>query len=253
MAGRDANDASAEADLVLAEHRVMQWQPDWVQYDEYFRPVFLNPFPEPLKLIYEVGGVPRILLVPPRGRMVTEVPDLGSYNFTALRLNVIGLPIDVAVGNFFGGGYFPGSGLPPPPPPPVQTLTDAVVQVKYANTTFQPIVVRELVDVGSDPLVGGQDKVLLDGVTPAWGEWKQNAAGEPQFEIHATQRLPGIEAPAEGPLPGNYELRLLSDSSATGLLGKDITLAEAAAIAAALCVGAIVLTIFLGRRRRPKH
>ncbi|UUO03450.1 hypothetical protein M4D79_10760 [Mycolicibacterium novocastrense] len=49
---------------VAANYRVMQWQPNWVQYDQYFRPLIFNPYPEPLQLVYEVAGVPRILLIP---------------------------------------------------------------------------------------------------------------------------------------------------------------------------------------------
>ncbi|RAV05859.1 hypothetical protein DQP55_25010 [Mycolicibacterium sp. GF69] len=245
---------AAEGAAAPAEPKVLQWQPDWVQYDQYFRPLIFNPYPEPLRVVYDVGGVPRILIIPPLGRIVTEVRDLGSYNFTALRLNPLGLPIDVAVGNFFGGGYFPGPGLPPPPPPPpVRTLTDVPVQVKYTNATYRPIVVRKLVDVGPDPAVGGAHKVLLDGATPAWGEWKQNDSGVPQFEVHQTQSFPGMEAPAEGPLPGNYDLQLVSDSVPTGFSGKDITLIIVAAIVAAVGVGAIFMTVFRGRRRRIRH
>ena len=249
-----ATSVVADAGLAADERRVLQWQPDWVQYDEYYRPLIFNPYPEPLQLVYLVGGVPRVLIIPPLGRIVTEVRELGSYNFTALRLNAFGIPIDIAVGNFFGGGYFPGPGLPPPPPPPpVRTLTDVPVQVKYTNATYEPIRVQKIVDVGPDPAVGGEHKVLLDGVTPAWGEWKQSDTGVPQFEVHKTQSFPGMEAPAEGPLPGDYNLQLVSDSSPTGLSGKDITFIAAAAIVAVLGLGAIVLTIFLNRRRRPHH
>lgn len=77
--------------------------------------------------------------------------------------------------------------------------------------------------------------------------------GSAILEVHQTQSFPGMEAPAEGPLPGDYDLQLVSDSSPTGLSGKDITLIVAAAIVAASGLGAIVLTIFLGRRRRPQH
>jgi hypothetical protein len=251
----DAATPVAEAGLAVENRKILQWQPDWVQYDQYFRPLIFNPFPDPLQLVYQVLGVSRILLIPPLGRIVTEVRDLGSYNFTALRLDPAGVPMDVAVGNFFGGGYFPGPGLPPPPPPPpVRTLTDVPVQVKYTNATYQPIRVRKVVDVGPDPAVGGLTKVLLDGATPAWGEWKQSEGGVPQFEVNKTQSFPGMEAPAEGPLPGDYDLQLVSDSKPTGFSGKDIAVIAVAAIVAVLGLGAIGLTYFLGRRRRrPQH
>jgi hypothetical protein len=252
--GDPGNGGNAPNAQFAAERNVLQWQPDWVQYDKYYRPMLTNPFDQPLQIVYMVGGVPRLLLIPPLGRIVTEVRDLGSFNFTAMRLDPFGVPIDTSVGNFFGGGYFPGPGLPPPPPPPpVRTLTDVPVQVKYTDATYRPIVVRKIVDVGPDPTQGGAHKVLLDGVTPAWGEWKQNEQGVPQFEINQTQSFPGMEEPAQGPLPGNYDMQLVSDSSPTGMSGKDITMIVAAVMAAAVGIGAIVLTIFLGRRRRPLH
>jgi hypothetical protein len=252
--GEGGGTAAPEATLAAVEQQVVQWQPDWVQYDNFYRPLIFNPYPEPLQLVYDVNGVPRMVLIPPFGRIVTEVRDIGSYNFSAMRLNPFGVPIDYAVGNFFGGGYYPGPGLPPPPPPPpVRTLSDVPVQVKYADATYRPIVVRKIVDVGPDPAQGGAHKVLLDGVTPAWGEWKNNEQGVPQFEVHQTQSFPGMEAPAEGPLPGNYDLQLVSDSKPTGLSGKDMTVIVGAVLAAAVGIGAIVLTVFLGRRRRPLH
>jgi hypothetical protein len=242
---------ATEANVAPANRTVLQWRQDWVQYDEFYRPLIFNPYPEPLQIVYLLAGAPRILLIPPFGRIVTEAPQVGSYNFTALRLNVFGIPIDIAVGNFFGGGFVPGPGPPPPPPPPVVTASNVPVQVKYANATYKPIRVKKVVDVGPDPSVG-EHKVLLDGVTPAWGEWKQTESGERQFEVHKTQEFPGMEAPGEEPLPGNYDMQLVSDSSPTGMSGKDITLIAAAAVVALLGVGAIVLTIFLGRRR-PHH
>lgn len=101
----------------------------------------------------------------------------------------------------------------------MRTLTDVPGQVKYTNTTYRPIRVRKIVDVGPDPAVGGEQKVLLEGATPAWSEWKLSNTGEQQFEIHQTQSFPGTEAPAERPLPGDYGMQLVSDSSPTGLSG----------------------------------
>jgi hypothetical protein len=245
---------SLAAERVGAEgaRRVVQWQPDWVQYDEYFRPLIFNPYSEPLQIVYLLAGAPRIMVIPAFGRIVTEVPEIGSYNFTALRLNAFGIPIDIAVGNFFGGGFFPGPGLPPPPPPPpVVTKTNVPVVVKYTDAVYKPFRVQKVIDVGPDPRVG-EHKVLLDGVTPAWGEWKQTETGERQFEVHKTQSFPGMEEPQEGPLPGDYQLQLASESS-SGLSTKDVILIGSAVVVALLGLGAIVLTIFLGRRRPHQH
>ena len=69
----------------------------------------------------------------------------------------------------------------------MRTLNDVPVQVQYTNATYAPMVVRKIVDVGPDPAKDNLHKVLLDGVTPAWGEWKHNEAGVPQFVVNQTQ------------------------------------------------------------------
>ena len=193
-----------------AKSNVKQFQPDWVRYDDNYRPVIVNPYPEPLKVVYNYGGAPRIVVIPPLGSAITEVAQFGVYSFTAMVLNTVGAIVNVAVGCFNGGGYVPAPGQPPPlpPPPPVQ-YENIPVQVKYSNATYQPFVVQQIVDVGMDPAVGAE-KVLLDGVTPAWGTWVQTEDGQRQFEVHKTQQFPGMDNPAEGPLPGDYQLQLAS-------------------------------------------
>lgn len=228
---------------------VKQFQPDWVQYDQYYRPIILNPFPDPLQVVYQLDGAPRVLVVPPLASLVTEIAQLGAYSFTAMVLNAAGVPTNAAVGTLLGGGYLPGPGQPPPSPPPVVKYNDVPVQVKYSNATYRPFVVKRIVDVGMDPKVG-QQKVLLDGVTPAWGQWTQNENGERQFEVHQTQQFPGLDEPSEGPLPGDYQLQLASsESPAGGFSSRDVLLIAAAAVVATLGLGAIILPIFLGRRR----
>ncbi|HUM00196.1 MAG TPA: hypothetical protein VLU24_12455 [Mycobacterium sp.] len=229
---------------------VKQFQPDWVQYDQYYRPVILNPFPDPLQIVYQYAGAPRVLVIPPLASLVTEVVEQGAYSFTAMVLNAMGIPTnDVAVGTLLGGGYLPAEGQPAPSPSPVKKYNNVPVQVKYSNATYRPFVVKRIVDVGMDPKVG-QNKVLLDGVTPAWGQWTQNENGERQFEVHQTQQFPGLDEPGEGPLPGDYQLQLASsESPAGGFSSRDVLLIGAAAVVATLGLGAIVLPIFLGRRR----
>jgi hypothetical protein len=242
---------SAQTNRGSWDRTVRQWQPDWVQYDEFYRPVIFNPYREPLQIVYNYAGVPRVLVIPPLGSIVTEAAERGAYSFTAMLLNAVGIPTTVAVGSFFGGGYDPGPGLPPPPPPPpVVRYDDVPVVVKYTNAVYRPFRVQKIVDVGDDPRVG-ERKVLLDGVTPAWGVWKQTDTGERTFEVHKTQQFPGLDDPQEGPLPGDYQLQLASDSS-SGLSTRDIFLIATAGLVAVLGLGAIVLTIVLGRRR-PHH
>jgi hypothetical protein len=125
---------------------------------------------------------------------------------------------------------------------------DVPVQVRYSQATYEPFRVGRIIDMGDDPQFG-ERKVLLDGATPAWGEWTQTPGGERQFEVHKTQQFPGLSDPQEAPLPGDYQLKLASAESPSGLSGRDIALYVAAGVTVALGFGAIGLALFLGRRR----
>ncbi|MBB2771756.1 UNVERIFIED_ORG: hypothetical protein GGE11_002674 [Mycolicibacterium obuense] len=78
----------------------MQYSPQWVQYDNYYRPRICNPYRNPLRVVYYYEGAPR------------------AYNFTAMVLDAVGAATNVAVGSFFGGGYFPGLDSPAQAPLP---------------------------------------------------------------------------------------------------------------------------------------
>jgi hypothetical protein len=260
--GIDAS-ASAMADARLASDRVWdrnirQWSPDWVQYDEYYRPIILNPYHERVRIIYIYENTPRIVWIPPLARAVLEVAQFAAYSFTAVvdtAANIVNAAVEtalnVAVGTFFGGGFVPAIGLPlPPPPPPVLRYDNVPVLVRYSHATYEPFRVRRIIDVGDDVRFG-ERKVLLDGATPAWGAWTQTPSGERQFEVHRTQQFPGLDDPQEAPLPGDYQLRLASDE-ASGMTARDIFLYVAAGVTVALGFGAIGLALFLGRRR-PQH
>ena len=235
---------------------VRQFDPKLVYYDEYYRPIIANPYQQPLQVVYIYQGAPRILVIPPLASAVTELAALGAYSFTAMVLNAVGIPTSVAVGNMMGGGYYPAPGQPPPPPPPPVVPYDNVpVQVQYTDATYQPFVVNRVVDVGDDPAVG-ERKVLLDGVTPAWGVWTTNSDGQRQFEVHKTQQFPGMDdPPGEGPLPGDYQMQLASSSkpASPGLSTTDLLLIGGAVVVLALGIGAIVLNVMLGRRRPNRH
>jgi hypothetical protein len=261
--GIDAS-ASAKADARLASDRVFdrpirQWSPDWVQYDEFYRPILINPYHERVRIVYIYDNAPRIVWIPPLARAVLEVAQFAAYSFTALvetAANIVNAAVatavNVAVGTFFGGGYVPAIGLPlPPPPPPVLRYDNVPVLVRYSHATYEPFRVRRIIDVGDDTRFG-ERKVLLDGATPAWGVWTQTPTGERQFEVHRTQQFPGLDDPQEAPLPGDYQLRLASDESPSGPTARDIFLYVAAGVTVALGFGAIGLALFLGRRR-PEH
>ena len=256
--------ASARADANLASGRVWdrnirQWSPEWVQYDEFYRPIILNPYRERVRIVYIYDYQPRIIWIPPLARAVLEVAQFAAYSFTAVvdtAANIVNAAVNtalnVAVGSFFGGGFVPAVGLPlPPPPPPVLRYDNVPVLVRYTNATYEPFRVRRIIDVGDDARFG-ERKVLLDGATPAWGVWTQTASGERQFEVHKTQQFPGLDQPQEAPLPGDYQLRLASDEESSGFTARDIFLYVAAAVTVTLGFGAIALAWFMGRRR-PEH
>ena len=265
LGGRDGVNASADAEVKLASARVWdrdirQWSPDWVQYDEFYRPVILNPFRDAVRVVYVYQNAPRIVWIPPLARIVLEVAQFAAYSFTAVVATAANLvnaavntAVSVAVGSFFGGGYFSGIGLPlPPPPPPVLRYDNVPVLVRYSDRVYEPFRVRRIVDVGDD-VQFGERKVLLDGATPAWGVWTQTPSGERQFEVHRTQQFPGLDAPQQAPLPGDYELRLAVDeTSPSGFTNRDIFLFVAAGVIGTLGFGAIGLAFWLGRRR-PQH
>lgn len=262
--GARGADANAKVDVRLAgdhvrDRNIRQWSPDWVQYDEYYRPIILNPYRERVRIVYVYENTPRIVWIPPLARAVLDVAQFAAYSFTAVvdtAANIVNAAVntavDVAVGTFFGGGYVPALGLPlPPPPPPVLRYDNVPVQVRYSDATYEPFRVRRIIDVGDDARVG-ERKVLLDGATPAWGAWTQTPSGERQFEVHKTQQFPGLDDPQEAPLPGDYKLTLASDESPSGMTGRDVFLYVAAGVTVALGFGAIGLALFLGRRR-PQH
>lgn len=230
------------------DNRVRQWRPDWVQYDDYYRPVLFNPYRDPVRVVYVYRNAPRILYIPPLQRIVMEVADLAAYSFTAVVVNAVNTAVNVAVGSFFGGGYYPGVGVPlPPPPPPVLSYANVPVQVRYSDAVYQPFRVQRIVDAGDDAQYG-ERRVLLDGVTPAWGQWTQSPSGERQFEVHRTQQFPGLDEPREAPLPGDYNMQLVNDQK--GLANPNKALTIAAVTCGLLSLGAVGLSVYIGRRRR---
>lgn len=234
------------------DRKVRQWRPEWVQYDDYYRPIIFNPYRDPVRVVYVYQNSPRIVTINPLQRVVLYAAELAAYSFTAVVVNALNTAVNVAVGSFFGGGFIPAVGVPlPPPPPPVWRYDNVPVQVRYSRAVYEPFRVQRVVDVGDDTRYG-ERKVLLDGVTPAWGVWTQTAAGERQFEVHRTQQFPGLDEPREAPLPGDYRMQLVSGNTTeapNGLDRNQVYLIAAAVACSVLSLGAVGLVVLMGRRR----
>jgi hypothetical protein len=231
-----------------------QWDRDWVRYDDHYRPVLFNPYHQTVKIVYVYQNQPRIVWIPPLAQIVLNTLQYAAYSFTALVVDTIGTVVNAAVGTFFGGGYYPAPyyAAPPPPPPPLLAYNQVPVRVNYRDASYEPFLVQRVVDVGNDTAYG-EHKVLLDGVTPVWGEWTQTGDGQRQFEVHKTQQFPGLDDPREGPLPGDYQLRLANTSSdeASGFTAKDVWAIAASAVVGAL--GISWLAAFGMSRRRSRR
>lgn len=216
-----------------ASRNVLQLPPTWVGQDDNFRPVISNPLPDPLQIVFLEGGVRRILTIQPRTSAVIDLAR-GVYDATVMVINTVGELREVAVASMVSG-------------PRPDSDTDVRVVVDYSGVRYKPFRVGKITDIGEDPNVG-ERKVLLDDATPAWGVWTQTSEGERQFEVHKTQQFPGIDAPAEGPLPGDYQL--VADSEP--LSSSDVLLIVLAVLIAAVALGATVARVVRRKQREQR-
>jgi hypothetical protein len=229
---------------------VSQWNSSWLSYDSYYRPIFTNPYRNPMQVIYDYGGGPQIFTVPPLQRAVIDVPNAGVYSFTAATKPASGPPTNVSVGSFSGGGFQPAPGQPPPQKPAhLNTIKNALVQVKFDRGTSEPVRVSSLTDLGKDPAAKNTTKVLLDEEIPAWGEWSKTPKGEALFVINETQLLPGVSRPGQNPLPG-YDIKLAASQQPASWISRHSTILIVVAIAVGVLVLAAVALIVVPRRRR---
>jgi hypothetical protein len=229
---------------------VSLWNSGWISYDRFYRPVFTNPYRTPLSVVYTSGGKPQVFTVPPLQRAAVNVPNTGVYNFTAMTRPASGPATNLSVGSFSGGGYEPVPGqAPPQPPAKLNTQKNVLVQVKFDRGASAPFRVKALTDLGADPAVNGATKVLLDEEIPAWGQWSKTDKGEALFVINQTQTLPGINPPAQEPLPG-YNVKLTAASEKTSWIAKNKTLLISVAVGAGVLALAGVGLILLTRSRR---
>jgi hypothetical protein len=213
---------------------VLQLPPAWVGQDDNLRPVISNPLPDPLQIVYLEGGVRRILTIQPRTSAVIDLAR-GVYDATVMVINTVGELREVAVASMVSG-------------PRPDSDTDVRVVVDYSAVRYKPFRVGKITDMGEDPNVG-ERKVLLDDATPAWGVWTQTSTGERQFEVHKTQQFPGIDPPAEAPLPGDYQL--VADSEP--LSSSDVLLIVLAVLIAAVALGATVARVVRRKQREQRE
>ena len=224
----------------------MAWNPGWVSYDRYYRPVFTNPYATPLQVVYDYDGFTRTFTVPPLQRAVIEVPKPGIYSFTGIALPDSGPPSAVAVGSFSGGGYRPAAGQAPPQKPDTPKPTkNALIQIGFPNGKSEPFRVKSLAELGKDPARNGAERVLLDGEIPAWGQWATTPKGERIFQITETQSAPGLEQPGQEPLPG-YEIELAAAESSGSWFERNKALVLGVAAGSIALIAVVTLVI---RRR----
>lgn len=227
---------------------VTQWNSSWLSYDSYYRPIITNPYRAPMQIIYTYDNATRIIDVAPLQRTVLTAPTPGVYNFTAVTQNSSGKPVTVSTGSFSGGGYVPTTGQQPPQKPaPLTSYQNVLVQLRYTTGSSQPFRVKKLTDLGDD-LTTGTHRVLLDDETPAWGTWATTSSGERIFEITKTQQLPGLTAPAEGPLPG-YDVQLANNEAAPAKSSSIDPLVLTAIGCGALGLASVGFFVISGRRR----
>jgi hypothetical protein len=232
-----------------------------INYDNFLRPVIINPFGRALHLFWQIaGGVVQEIVIPALSQRFTEITQLGPIPVIAILPSETGEPDQVTTAVINGGGHDPGPDQPPPPAPPAPTeYQDVCVAVRYGDTHYKPFIVRKIVDVGDDQQYG-EHEVLLDGVTPAWGAWTQSAECGTQFEgrqfeVHKAQRLPGVDEPTQLSPPAGYPVELVTHSTSSGF-GKFLVLA--ALIIAALILAAVLVAIIRAKIRShdpdlPRH
>jgi hypothetical protein len=225
-----------------------QWDSAWVQYDQYYQPVLVNPYRTPIQIAYRYGGKPYVVTVPPLQRTILNVPKPGVYNFTALVPNGSGGVSNVSVGSFSGGGYVPKPGQPPPPKPATPTTyKNVVVRFALGDKNYKPIIVKSVTDLGDDPAQKAR-KVLLDEETPAWGTWGQTKSGQRQFTVTLTDRLPGLTTPSADPPPG-FQLAAAEQSTAQQKDDGGSILPWVGIGVGVVAIVAVILVVVLSRKR----
>jgi hypothetical protein len=179
---------------------VNNWRParwDYVDYDQYRRPVLYNPSGEDVRYRYYYDGDYREAWVPPGERIVLDIITAAVFPFTAVGSSF------VSSGSFNGGGWTPpNDGYTGPPPPDWQPYTPVTYDNAYVNVPAanQSLFVNQVTAVGHDDTqpVGQQDSFMLDGATLGRGQISPDGTS---ITLATAQKTPGV-----GPVTNGVDL-----------------------------------------------
>lgn len=183
---------SENIDQVRADNKVLvrprHW--DFIDYDEYHRPMLYNPLSQAMTFRYTYDGASQEAYLPAGGRIVLDAGTVGLVSFTAVGDSYL------AAGSFYGGAFVPPPNWQGPPPPeyvapaPPTLYQNVLADVPADNQIVQ---IGQVAVVGRDESqpVGSQDTFLLDDTTVAWGQVNDPTSGV-QIRVSKTQSLPGF-------------------------------------------------------------
>jgi hypothetical protein len=186
------NAHSGNVDVVKVDNQALvrprHW--DYLDYDDYHRPMLYNPLNQAMTFRYFYNGAYREAYVPAGGRIVLDAATVGVFPFTAVGDSYL------ASGSFHGGAWIPPDGWNGPPPPdytppaPPEVYQDVSAYVAAGDQTVDVGQVQVVGHDGSQP-AGSQDTFLLDDSTLAWGQIN-DPASRAQIRVTKTQSLPGV-------------------------------------------------------------
>jgi hypothetical protein len=186
------NAHSGNVDVVKVDNQALvrprHW--DYLDYDDYHRPMLYNPLTQAMTFRYFYNGAYREAYVPAGGRIVLDAATVGLFPFTAVGDSYL------ASGSFHGGAWIPPDGWKGPPPPdytppaPPEVYQDVSAYVPAGDQTVEVGQVELVSHDGSQP-AGSQDTFLLDDSTLAWGQ-VNDPASSAQIKVTKTQSLPGV-------------------------------------------------------------
>jgi hypothetical protein len=203
---------------------------DYIDYDDYRRPIIYNPLGVDLTYRYWYDGGYREVFVPVGGRIILTVGTVGVFPFTA-----VGSGGFIYTGNFYGGCYNPPPGWYGPPPPdwrPYQPTIWNNVSV-FVPAVQRTVVVNRVTVVGHDQgrPYGQQDTFMLDDNRLAVGQVGDGKDGG-DIVVNKSQATPGVGpyddggpivkttlAAAEKPMGTNYTPWILGSVVLVGAAG----------------------------------